>query len=192
MNTLAMGLPQNRPRLYIWGVREDLNTDLPDIPTGHLGATLDLKDILGNDAPKEPDDWPNVQHLVPKAAADCARRVAQRWDTKFIRGGDWMVDEQISRARQSNRNASPHFPCLLQTRKHPPWVGSRMRRATLAETRRAQGLLPSSIHAEDWEHPIDLCRMLGNTMSANVLLRLLEPLINAVRPEVAMTSPWAT
>ena len=103
-----------------------------------------------------------------------------------------MIDEQISRARQGTRKATPHFPCLQQSRKHPPWIGSRVRRATLMETCRAQGLLPEMVHGDDWEQPIALCRMLGNSMATNVLLQVMVPLINAVRPELNAVDPWAT
>ena len=109
-----------------------------------------------------------------------------------MQGTDWMVDEQISRARHESRKAMAHFPCLLQARKQPPWIGSRVRRATLTEACRAQGLLPSMVHATDWSLPTGLCRMLGNSMSANVLLSVMTSLINTVRPDTHMQNPWAT
>ena len=86
----------------------------------------------------------------------------------------------------------PHFPCLLHARKHPPWIGSRVRRATLTEACRAQGLPPTSLHPDDWNQPTGLCQMLGNTMSANVLLRIMVPLIKAGRPDIPVTNPWTT
>ena len=103
-----------------------------------------------------------------------------------------MIDEQVSRTRQSSRKAMEHFPCMLQARKHPPWVGSRVRRATLPEACRAQGLLPAMVHAQDRNKPTALCRMLGNSMSMNVLLSILTPLINVVRPDIRMQNPWTT
>ena len=109
-----------------------------------------------------------------------------------MQGRDWMVDEQISRARQAARKAVAHFPCLLHARKHPPWIGSRGRRATLAETCRAQGILPTSIHADDWNQPTELCRMLGNSMSANVLLKVIIPILKIIRPDVHVPDPWST
>ena len=48
------------------------------------------------------------------------------------------------------------------------------------------------IQAADWEKPIELCRMLGNSMSSNVLHRVMVPLVNAVRPDIDMQDPWAT
>ena len=48
------------------------------------------------------------------------------------------------------------------------------------------------VHAHDWSHPTALCRMLGNSMAANVLLSVMAPLLNAVRPDISMRNPWAT
>ena len=44
------------------------------------------------------------------------------------------------------------------------------------------------IHPDDWNQPIPLCRMLGNSMAANVLLRVMIPLVRAVRPELEVTT----
>ena len=98
----------------------------------------------------------------------------------------------MSRRRNGARGAMTTFPCQLQARKSPPWVGSRARRATLAETCRAQGLPPTFVQAEDWAHPSELCRMLGDSMAANVLLRIMVPLIKIARPELCAHDPWAT
>ena len=70
LNTLDMGLPQNRPRLYIWGVRSDITEQLPDVSGGSLGEPLRLRDILGDDAPKKPEEWTEVEQLLPAAAAE--------------------------------------------------------------------------------------------------------------------------
>ena len=47
LNTLDMGLPPNRPRLYLWGLRSDLGSALPAISTGRAQDALELSDILG-------------------------------------------------------------------------------------------------------------------------------------------------
>ena len=103
-----------------------------------------------------------------------------------------MVDEQQSRFRGESRKANEHFPCLLHSRKHPPWIGSRCRRATIAEACRAQGLPPSMVAPEDWENPIVLCHMLGNSMASNVLLRVMVPLLRTARPDLSIQDPWYT
>ena len=138
------------------------------------------------------EHWTRVGHLLPAAAAECVQKVARRKDTIQLQGQGWIVDEQVSRARQGTRKAMTHFPCLLQSRKSPPWIGSRVRRATLAEACRAQGLLPMQTHADDWAHPVAMSNMLGNSMASNVLLRVMIPLIRMVKPDIAATDPWAT
>ena len=45
------------------------------------------------------------------------------------------------------------------------------------------------IHAADWDRPIELCRVLGNSMASNVLLRVMIPLVKAVRPDIAIQDP---
>ena len=130
--------------------------EAPVVTTARTYGVLSLSDILGKGTPAEPSSWQNVERLLPKAAAECVQKVAQRHDTLQLQGSDWAIDEQVSRARHATRKATSHFPCLLSSRKHPPWIGSRIRRATLTEACRAQGLLPSMIHKDDWMHPTAL------------------------------------
>ena len=192
LNPLEMGLPQNRPRLYVWGVRNDIAPDAPRVSTDCRAGVLKLRDILGQGEPMDPAYWHRVDGLLPAAAAACVKNVAQRQDTLRKAGEDWVIDEQISRARQGTRKATAHFPCLLHTRKCPPWIGSRVRRASLAEACRAQGLLPAMIHKDDWNKPAELTQLLGNTMAANVLTEVLLTLVRIVQPGREVVNPWET
>ena len=153
LNPLAMGLPQNRPRVYIWGIRADTGCDLPQVHTGAAEDTLTLGDILNHGRPADTDQWTRIGDALPKAEAECVKRTAARADTIALAGQDWIIDEQVSRARGQDRKASTHFPCLLRSRNSPPWIGSRCRKATVAEACRAQGLPPSMVSPEDWGCP---------------------------------------
>ena len=164
----------------------------PTICTERASDTLSLEDILDTGQALPTTTWPDVDGLLPAAAAECVKKVAARKGTLAMQGQDWIVDEQLSRARGGSRRANPYFPCLLQSCKHPPWIGSRCRRATVAEACRAQGLPPAMITPGDWGEPIAMCHMLGNRMTTNVLLRVLVPLIHAARPDVNTQDPWST
>ena len=192
INPLELGLPQNRPRLYIWGVRADLSPEAPVVETTRKTGALTLSDILGKGTPEDCASWQNVEQLLPRAAAACVQQVAQRHDTLRLQGADWVIDEQVSRARHATRKATTHFPCLLSSRKKPPWIGSRIRRATLSEACRAQGLLPSMIHKDDWAQPTAFNQLLGNSMAANALSAVVIPLIRVIKPELEVVDPWET
>ena len=47
------------------------------------------------------------------------------------------------------------------------------------------------VSPEDWERPQDMCRLLGNSMASNALLRVAVPLIRAIRPELDVQDPWS-
>ena len=48
------------------------------------------------------------------------------------------------------------------------------------------------VDPEDWEHPIGMSQMLGNSMATNVLLRVMVPLLRTARPDVSIQDPWYT
>ena len=192
LNPLEMGLPQNRPKLYIWGLRADTGSDLPEIHTGAAEENLSLGDILNYGKLVDTSQWTRIDDALPEAAAECVKRTAARADTRSLAGQDWIVDEQVARARGQDRKASTHFPCLQRSRRSPPWIGSRCRKATVAEACRAQGLPPTMVSPEAWERPQDMCRLLGSSMASNALLRVAVPLIRAIRPELEIQDPWST
>ena len=48
------------------------------------------------------------------------------------------------------------------------------------------------VYPEDWENPIGMSQMLGNSMATNVLLRVMVPLLRTARPDVSIQDPWFT
>ena len=99
LNSLDMGLPHNRPRLYIWGIRDDAADELPSINTGGAADALCLADRLDNGHPLPASEWPKVDAILPTVAAACVKKAAARSDTLALEGQDWIVDEQLSRSR---------------------------------------------------------------------------------------------
>ena len=103
------------------GVRADLGSEAPALDEKHTDDILTFSDILGGGVRKAASEWSKVDQLLPPAAAECVRKVARGHDTMQMQGADWVVDEQISRARHGSRKAMAHFPpvfCKRASSRH--------------------------------------------------------------------------
>ena len=72
--------------LYIWGTRSDMGFKRPEVSVGRAHDTITLKDILGCGEPRPPTECMQVGQLLPQAAAECVKQVAERFDTLQLHG----------------------------------------------------------------------------------------------------------
>ena len=85
--------------------------------------------------------------------------------------------------------AGPVAPCLLHGRRRGLWLLRRGRRLTLEETARLQGLEPGDIA---WDAASGHCfAALGNSMSLNVVERLLVAVLPSVGLAAGLSDRWA-
>ena len=75
-----------------------------------------------------------------------------------------------------NKSGAPRalLPALLHARDSGVWIASRGRKVNFDEAARFQGILAPHWN---WSTPADGFRLLGNTMSLNVLQRLFVRLL---------------
>ena len=183
LNAGEHGLPHNRPRTFLVGVRldckrRDIVLFAPPIAPLSLAATLSPW--------KDGDDTAGL----PPLSAPVARAIVQRAkDRAAWIQGDWMVDCGASRAWA---NCRPRLvcPCLTRARKHGHWIGSRGRYIELLEATRMQGIL----RAEKLRWPAsegECFQLLGNSIAGCVLHRLLPRLLYAASLG-EVQDPWDT
>ena len=170
VNTKDHGIPHNRPRYYFVGILQEFDQGsfcwpqpLPLLP---LENFLDdrLQRPSWYDLPSQPTAQANVLNFL--------RQVASSGDDPF--DSPWIIDCDSSASRVSGmRNCSP---CLTRSRAAGHWVTSRGRRMTLSEQMRLQGINPPFPVAVP---PVEFGRLLGNSMSVNILERILCSLLPA-------------
>jgi len=175
LNTKQHGVPQNRRRIYIVGLRSDVDDGsfrFPDpIPSMKLDKFLD----------KLPKGF-NVEKSLPPPTQTVARNNVETALRKLKRKGSdpweesWVVDCDSSPNRSSCQEECA--PCLTCSRRDGHWVTSRGRRLRKTEMMRLQGMDPTIFKVAVSER--ELGKQLGNTMSVNVLERLLARLLPAV------------
>ena len=100
------------------------------------------------------------------------RQVASRDDDPFE--SPWIIDCDSSASRAHGMlNCSP---CLTRSRAAGHWVTNRGRRLQMTEQMRLQGIHPPFSVAVP---PVEFGRLLGNSMSINILERILCSLLPA-------------
>jgi len=173
LNTKHMGVPQNRRRIYIIGLRKDVDNGsfrFPEpIPSGKLDRFLDKRPIGVRIETALPSS--NVaKNNVERALRKLKREGSDPWEES------WVVDCDSSPDRASCQQECT--PCLTCSRKDGHWVTSRGRRLRKTEMMRLQGMDPTIFKVVVSE--TQLGKQLGNTMSVNVLERLFCRLLPAV------------
>jgi len=174
LNTKQMGVPQNRRRIYIVGIRQDVDEGtfrFPEpIPCAKLDKFLDKR-------PKSSD----VKKCLPPATQTVARSNVETALRELTRKGSdpweepWVVDCDSSASRSGFQHECS--PCITCRRADGHWVTSRGRRLRKTEMMRLQGMNPSTFKVAVVES--QLGKQLGNTMSVNVLERLFARLLPA-------------
>jgi len=164
LNTRNHGIPHNRPRYFFIGIAQadDIGTfAFPnDLPSRPLEEFLEprLYRPSFNELPKTVSAAAKLNHELHRLHAQGHRPFSE----------PWVIDVDSSMGRGcAMYNCSP---CLTRSRFLGHWVTNRGRRLTLVEQMRLQGLddnFPRHVP------PHHFSRLLGNSMSVNVLVRLL-------------------
>jgi len=185
LNTKQHGVPQNRRRIYIVGLRSDVDDGsfrFPEaIPSMKLDKFLD----------KLPKGF-NVEKSLPPVTQTVARNNVESALRKLKRNGSdpweesWIVDCDSSPNRSSCQEECA--PCLTCSRRDGHWVTSRGRRLHKTEMMRLQGMDPTIFKVVVSER--ELGKQLGNTMSVNVLERLFARLLPAVGLSRRLPDRW--
>jgi len=187
LNTKEHGVPHSRPRLYIVGIRKDVNTGAFAFP--------------------EPIKCPSIERFLdarkrslaedgaPPASQGTASRnvkIAKRTISK--EGNDpvkqpWIVDIDSTTPRMGW--ALDVSPCITARRNDGHWVTNRGRRMSKPEMMRLQGMNPTKFVVAVSKN--ELGRQIGNTMSVNVLERILVSALPAARlvPAGRLVDRWA-
>ena len=169
LNTEEHGVPQHRKRIYFLGIRRDrivagCEFQWPEpVPCRGLEEFLDAK---------EPASLPQELPNGPAMALALWRHRIQR-----AHGELEHIQHEIVLDVDASLDMINRCPCLIRSRPQGYWLVGRQRRMRVAEMLRLQGM-PDNLRqvASDSE----LARMVGNSMSLNVLERLLVRLLPAV------------
>jgi site-specific DNA-cytosine methylase len=186
LNTAEHGVPQNRPRLYIVCIRDDCYRS-GAFKWPEPIACPSVERFLDQRGPK-----PTLRTLQPppqpRAAESWAAQMAKLWrDGEEPLTRTWLWD-----AGASEQRSSPMFdrcPCLMRT-DHDIWISSHGRTLNLRERCRLQGSNPDKINVPVSDHQWRM--QLGNSMSINVLERLLSRLLPAAGLTSALPDRWAS
>ena len=166
LNTKDHGVPQNRERLYIVGIRIDVDRgtfSFPDpITCPSIECFLDVRvrNLAMTGAPPEKQTTAsrNLKHCI----CELTRRGVHP-DKE-----PWVVDVDSSFDRVVSMKALS--PCITARRCDGHWVTNRGRRLLKTEMLRLQGMSPLGFRVAVPER--ELGKQLGNTMSVNVLERV--------------------
>ena len=172
LDTKEHGVPQSRPRWYFVGILASADTGTFRMPNRLRPVSVErfleprLRRPLGHDMP-------------PLSQSTARQNVITTLTLLRQQGQDpleqcWILDCDSSVGRAGAMLDCS--PCLTRSRAAGHWVTNRGRRMTAGEMLRLQG----------WREPILPCvpdlqfrRLLGNSMSVNVLERLLCTLLPA-------------
>ena len=185
LNTREHGVPQRRPRIYLIGRRRDRILGSFEIP-GRL-PPRGIGDVL------VPFEASRDQPQLPPEPQMSSRMIVN-WELERLRSMrvrpedvDLVLDVDGSPGWASK--AGPVAPCLLHGRRRGLWLLRRGRRLTLEETARLQGLEPGDIA---WDAASGHCfAALGNSMSLNVVERLLVAVLPSVGLAAGLSDRWA-
>ena len=164
INTSNYGLPQNRSRFWIVGIRKDV-LGYPFKWPEQL-PTISLEELL---IPKDHDQGhPDILPSAKLAAQQT--QAAATYAAEYGTTGDWIIAEQCSNTFMPNPRPSTISPTLTTAKRNGHWIGTRGRRLTYKEAARLQGY-DTRCFALD-PQPSNNHYLIGNTVSAPVLERL--------------------
>ena len=183
VHTEANGIPHYRHRTYVLAAHQDVATQPPTWPP--VLAPMPLADLL---RPRCREDNARNHPTQPVAAraVEIAQQRAARDPDKWRE--DWLVSVHHSR-RWTEKGSHPSalVPSLTHSLDAGPWLGQRGRRMLPDEGARAQGLC---YHKHAWPEPRLVWKLLGNTMSGNVISRLITVALNQLHPEWSVADQW--
>ena len=170
------GLPQRRPRIYI--VCRLVSHIFSNYHLLKHIPTPALDDFLEDGFPDDSEAF-----RVPDGLQGTCRKIVLAELDRLITSGLWPLSAERAIDIDTSfawRGHSSHLcPCLLHGHPKGPWLLARGRRMTLHEMAHMQG-----IHAASLRWPAKsrtLAQALGNTMSVNVVCRLLLAVLPSLR-----------
>ena len=180
VNTKHHGLPQNRARYWIVGIRKDVNTQTFKWPKAIHSLALHELLIPTTKDPGHRDIRPTstlAAKQVSKAAAIAKEKGIE---------DDWVIAEHCSETFMPNAQPQTISPALTSGKRAGHWIGSRGRRMTHKEAARQQGYVTNrtrfdSIAANNFF-------LIGNTMTVPVLKRKWIAVMRA--QGYAVSDPW--
>jgi DNA (cytosine-5)-methyltransferase 1 len=175
LNTRQQGIPHSRGRWYCVGIRKEFDDGSFIFPEAIPMPSVEL--FLERRKPKlAATGLPPKTQTVPLGNVKAALRTLKR------EGSDPVKDPIIIDCDSTpSRSAwSVGFcPCLTARRGNGHWVTNRGRRLTHEEMMRLQGMNPNNFMIAVPES--QLGKQLGNTMSVNVIERVLVRLLPAAK-----------
>ena len=182
VNTADFGLPQNRPRLYIIGMRRDALRDQTRFVWPRPVGCVPLASIL-----ESGEHGPDHQ---PKSGTTSEKNLHMLLDRLQENGGPPSCPASLDifastgRVSKCRKPMIGLVPCLTRTRAGSGgyWVTGVNRLLTTREMLRLQGLPDQFIEHASTANVTDrqLRQMIGNAMSVNVLVTILSRLLPAV------------
>lgn len=172
LDTKENGIPHSRKRIYICGIRKDVDRGSFSFPEPIERPSIER--FLDPRKPKEASNLPPRSQgtaliNVRRALASIRRDGADPLKEPFVVD----CDSTVKRCGWKHSLS----PCITCGRANGHWVTNRGRRFTLPEMLRLQGMDPSTFKVVVSDK--QLGKQLGNTMSVNVLERLLARLLPA-------------
>ena len=172
LNTEEHGVPQHRPRLYILGLRSDVQKERwtwpPPLPHVSIEAFLEPSAAQGLSIQDLPLD-------ISRTCRSNLKRELERLEKEGMR--------PLQRPFLSDVDSSPGWvsvmwdrcPCLTRSRPQGFWISNRGRRMSVKEMLRLQGMqsMAANLDGELAVTERQLGQMIGNSMSQNVLERIL-------------------
>ena len=190
LDTKFFKIPQSRPRLYIVCVRSDCALERLSCfpwPTPSAESSRDIEAFLDplprgcpvNAAAKE--NWPRQSNktLFRNWALTMAGLVT-RGDRPFQK--PFVLDIQGGTGTTAMYGCSP---CLTARRaeENGHWISNRARFMSISEMMRLQGMSPERLVIPDGVGKREFKKMIGNSMSVNVLEAILA-MIDRVAPSI--------
>jgi len=173
VDTKDHGVPHSRRRIYVVGIRKDVDRGTFEFPAKIKCPSIEL--FL--DAKKKTD---NPAALPPNSQGTAKKNVLY-WNRKLIRQGvnpakdTYIIDVDSSAGR--SKAVKGISPCMTCSRSAGHWISTRGRRLNKDEMLRMQGMKPSEFKCVVSLN--QLGRQLGNAMSVNVLERIFCNLLPA-------------
>ena len=187
LNTRDHGIPQNRPRIYFVGIRKDIDVGTFRFPDP-LRICPSIETFLDQRFSR-----PSFVDLPPETAVTARQNVLRLLHSIADQGHDpfnepWILDCDSSADRA--KGWCHVSPCLTRSRGQGHWISNRGRRMNTSEMLRLQGWRGRFILASS---DLQLGQLLGNSMSVNILQRILSSLLPAMGfcPPEALRDPWA-
>lgn len=175
LNTLEHGVPQNRERCYIVGIRKNVDDGTFAFPEklAHVSVEEFLDPRKGR--PSETDLPPKSSTTAHKNVKDEIKRLEKEGNNPLLR--PYLIDCDSTAGWMTNRFDG--IMCMTRRRPRGHWISNRGRYTNCNEMMRLQGMRPDNfVQAVS---PYQLGCQIGNAMSVNVLERLFVRLLPAAR-----------